>query len=87
MNGRLTDVIIEDSIGTDPRTGVQFFMSFTVWMDASAREAVQAIPGVHRVFNTLGGNRFEIFLDPRYDREYLRAEIEAQARIHAQEQG
>lgn len=81
MNGRLTDVIIEDNISEHPKTGLPIFFGFIVWMDKSAVDAVKKIPGVS--IDPYSSNPYFIRLDPRYDREYLRAEIEAVAKINA----
>ena len=83
-NGKRTDVLIEDFNIKDD-VGLKHFAWFYVWMDKSAVEAVKSIPGIEHVYNTLGDHQYKLYIDPRYDREYIKAEIEAQAKIHSDE--
>ena len=82
-NGKRTDVLIEDC-NIEDNVGLKHFAWFYVWMDKSAVEAVKSIPGIEAVYNFLG-SKYTVYIDPRYDREYLKAEIEAQAKIHSDE--
>ena len=82
-NGRMTDVLIEEHTYKD-HYGFDTFAFLKVWMDKSALEYVKLIPGVTTV-SGLDGSFYLVILDPRYDREYLKREIEAQAKIHAEE--
>lgn len=79
MNGKLTDVIIEDEYDTDQRTGVRSLaLRLIVWADPGMEESIKRIEGIHRVFNFPDSpTQYHIYLDPRYDREYLKREIEA----------
>jgi hypothetical protein len=74
-DGKMTDVLIEDSHATDPTTGIKRISGLQVWADAGLKETIQDIPGVHSVmdFDTL----YFISLDKRYDHEWMKAEIEA----------
>lgn len=83
MNGRLTDVIIEDFVVKDD-TGIPQFWHFNVWADVGSKELIESVEGVTFVFDYFAP-RYEVNVDPRYDREYLRAEIEAIIKIGHQE--
>lgn len=78
-NGRITDVIIKDDIYTDPRTGLEVVNSlcFTVWADEDMKETIQAVEGVTKVYNQIASTNFSVYYDQRYDREFLKREIEA----------
>ena len=75
MNNRTTDVLVKDSIGINWQTGGEKIFGFTVWADAGMGDIIRNIPGIHHVsdFDTC----YHVDLDPRYDREWLRSEIEA----------
>ena len=79
MNGRLTDVIIEDEYFTDERTGIrQIGRSMIVWADMEMKESLKMIEGISTVIVHLDiPTRYYVYIDPRYDREFLKAEIEA----------
>lgn len=83
-NGRLTDVLIEDEYITDPATGIRSWFEFHVWADAGMKEIILSVPGVLTAYDHLYPNRYEVFVDPRYDREWVRAEIEARIKIGVQ---
>ncbi len=78
--GRMEDVIIEDNMGEDPRTGMAKFFGFIVWAEAGLESVIDAIRGITsvRAYKT----EYFVSLDPRYSREFIRREIEAQVKIH-----
>jgi len=80
-SGRLTDVLIEDQFLHDS-TGLRQFFGLHVWADFGMKEIIKAIPGVATCYSILYGTRYEVQLDPRYDREFLKREIEAAIKIN-----
>lgn len=78
-NGKICDVVLLDNMGQDPMTGISKFFGFHIWADDGLRELIRSIPGVAYVsaFQT----EYFVQLDPRYDVEFLRAEILAQIKI------
>lgn len=74
-DGKLFDVLIEDATDIDQTTGADVFVGFRVWADKGLERIIDSVPGVHSVqsYRTF----YLVTLDPRYDREWLRAEIEA----------
>ncbi len=83
--GKMTDVIIEESIGHDPQTGMPIFLGLNVWANAGMKDIIKNIPGVYLVLDFLGGTHYDVSLDPRYNREFLKAGIEAQLKINSTE--
>lgn len=85
-NGKLTDIVIEDSFFTDERTGMQKFCYLDVYADADSLPLILAVEGVSAAHKSCSlKNNFSVFLDPRYDREYVKAEIEAAIKIGKQD--
>ena len=78
MDGRLTDVLVEDNVGQD-KTGLPIMFGFIVWADKGMKEIIANTPGVHRVFEY--DTCYLVDLDPRYGREWVRSEIEARIKI------
>lgn len=78
-NGRNQDILIVDEKYTDPRTGVEVVNErcFTVWADADAKAAIESVEGVTNVYVGIAGTQFYVYTDPRYDREFIKREIEA----------
>lgn len=77
-NGRMKDVIIENEFYTDPRTGVEIMSDcFIVWADAAMLETIKAVEGVTNVYNQITPTKFSVYYDKRYDREFVKREIEA----------
>lgn len=76
--GKLMDVLIEDNIGQD-KTGLPIMLGLIVWADEGMKEVISNIPGIVHVndYDTC----YFVDLDPRYDREWLWAEIEARIKI------
>jgi hypothetical protein len=74
-DGKLRDVIVEDNEFRDPQTGISKLSGLRVWADAGNRELIRNIPGVS--FASEANTLYTIELDPRYDREFVKREIEA----------
>ena len=79
-HGKRVDVIIEDNYGRDYDTGLRKFVGLLVWADDGMLDITKAIPGIHAAFADT--TRYMVFLDPRYDKEFIEKEIEAQIKIH-----
>ena len=79
MNGRKKDVLIEDYMSTDPRTGVEVKSDwqFKVWADAGLKELIQSVEGVVSVFCTLRETEYTVYIDKRYDMEFIKREVES----------
>ena len=79
MNGKKTDVLIIDEKYTDPRTGVEVLnhLCFTVWADENMKETIKAVEGVVNVYNIPTPTCFSVYYDQRYEREFIKREIEA----------
>ena len=76
MEGKLTDVLIEEQYLKDD-TGLATFYQFYVWADAGMKNVILAVPGVLTAYDFPFPPRYEVCIDPRYDREFVKAEIEA----------
>jgi hypothetical protein len=61
--GKLTDVIIEENK-----------FGLTVWADPGAENKIREIDGVHYVSSD-NSCKYIVFLDARYDKEYVKNEI------------
>ena len=75
-HGRENDIIIEDvylfnDLGIETLTGM-----IVVWADEGLKELIFKISGISRVENE-SPFHYYVFLDPRYDREFVKKEIEA----------
>ncbi len=70
-DGKITDVLIEDS-----PTG----FGFTVWADPDMEDIISSVPGVSWCANEQP-TKYVVFLDPRYDVEWIEQEIIAQIKI------
>jgi len=80
-DGKLTDVLIDEFSYAD-NTGLQKFCNLTIWADPDMTDVIKNIPGVTNVYTIHGPTEYTVYLDPRYDREYLKCEIEAQIKIN-----
>ena len=77
MNGKNVVVIIEDRKNTDQRTGVEYTSNWiNVYADAGMKEIILKVEGVVSV-TKMEDTEYMVKLDPRYDREYVKREIEA----------
>lgn len=63
-NGRMADVRIEETN-----------FCLIVWADAGHKEKIESIEGVHYVSYTDGSCQYNVFLDPRYDKDYVKGMI------------
>lgn len=79
MSGKKQDVIIEDVTNTDPRTGVESISQtqVTVWADERMKEVIQKVEGVTNVYNIPTPTLFHVYIDARYNKEYVKRDIEA----------
>ena len=79
MSGRKKDVLVLDEKYTDPKTGVEVINSlcFAVWADADKKSAIESVEGVSWVFQEREKTLYRVYIDQRYDREYLKREVEA----------
>jgi hypothetical protein len=80
MNGKKKDVLIEDVKHTDTRTGVESVSdrTFVVWADAGMKDVINAIDGVVAVYsNQPYETKYDVYVDPRYDFEFIKREVEA----------
>jgi|WetSurSiteA1Bulk_404760.scaffolds.fasta_scaffold01558_12 hypothetical protein len=80
-DGRMIDVLVEENIGRDPATGMPKYFGLIVWADSGMKDVIKNIPGVHYVSDY--STCYHVGLDPRYNKEFLKAEIEAQIKINA----
>jgi hypothetical protein len=79
-DGKMTDVLINENNYRDD-LGIERFCNLTVWADEGNADIVSSTPGVTAVFNTCGPTQYSVYVDPRYDREWVKAEIEARIKI------
>ena len=77
MNGKNVDVIIEYRKNTDQRTGVEYTSNWiNVYADTGMKDIILKVEGVVSV-TKMEDTEYMVKLDPRYDREYVKREIEA----------
>lgn len=76
QDGKLCDVLVDEFILGDE------FIYLEVWADANMENVIKSVPGVVNVYNITSEVEYHVFLDPRYDREWVKAEIEAQIKIN-----
>jgi hypothetical protein len=79
MNEKKFDVLIQDEIGIDPTTGQVKTFGFVVWAEPGLASLLLGIPGVYEV--THNRTKYFVTLDPRFDRDWIAREIEAQIKI------
>lgn len=76
-NGKKFDVLVSDRFNTDPRTGVETISNYiTVYADAGLKEVILKVEGVVSITN-MEATEYMVKLDPRFDRNYVKSEIEA----------
>jgi len=77
MNGKQIDVLINDHLNTDPRTGVEMLSQYvTVYADAGMKEVISKVDGVVSVTN-MEATEYMVKIDPRFERGFVKREIEA----------
>ena len=79
MSGKKQDVIIEDVTNTDPRTGIESVSQtqVNVWADERMKDVIKKVEGVTNVYNIPTPTLFNVYIDARYDKEYVKRDIEA----------
>lgn len=80
MNGKKKDILIEDKMVTDNRTGVESVSdrTFVVWADAGMEKVIREVSGVVAVYSGQPyETKYDVFIDPRYELEFIKREIEA----------
>ncbi len=81
MNGKKKDYLIEEKKYNDPKTGVDIVSdkTFVVWADAGLKDVILKIEGVVAVYdNQPYPTKYDVFIDARYDIEYIKREVEAE---------
>ena len=72
-NGQLVDVLIIDGVSE---------RDFYVWADKDMKEIMESIQGVSNVFSDMETCEYHVYIDPRYDIEWIKREVEAQIKIN-----
>jgi hypothetical protein len=67
-DGKMVEILIENS-----KTGNNEF--FVVWADSGMKDVIADISGVRNVFNDAGKTRYDVFIDPRYDYNFVKKEV------------
>lgn len=85
--GRTKDVIIEvlpRTVTTDPFGGSMTleYDRLLVWADAGLKIPFETIEGVIKVVASDFNSRYIIAIDPRYETDYVKREVEAVAQIY-----
>jgi hypothetical protein len=77
--GKKQDVLIENIWTEDQKTGLKNMQEgmLIVWADPKVLDVIKSVPGVSNAFCNISPVKYEVFLDPRYDREFVQKEIEA----------
>ncbi len=76
--GRKVNFLIEDETYTDPKTGIEMKLDcFTVITDARMNKIIESVEGVRSVFNSLCETDYSVYVDKRYDFEFVKKEVEA----------
>ena len=77
-DGKKQDVLIKNLSFEDPKTGLVVTKEhdLTVWADKGMEEIIKSVPGVVFCYG-FHDVQYSVTLDPRYDPEYVKAEIEA----------
>jgi hypothetical protein len=76
-NGKLFDVIVEEETYFDEKKQLDTFLNLKVWADKGMREDLLKIEGITNVYNTMGVTEYTVYIDPSYDKEFLKEEIKA----------
>jgi hypothetical protein len=77
-NGRKQDVLFEDIFIEDKKTGLlQKDKYIKLWADKNLLQIIEAVDGVVRAFNHQKDSEYAVLIDPRYDAEIVKKEIEA----------
>lgn len=98
-SGRQVDVLIEDYETPERSTGEMLYrrmmgieemktllIKLTVWADAGLKNRFEEIDGIMAVEKGQFSTQYIITLDPRYERDWVAAEIKAAALVPQEEQ-
>lgn len=76
-DGKKLDVLIEDIFETNSRTGIERLSQYvTVYADPGSKETMLRVEGIMTV-TQFDQTEYMVKIDPRYDRDYVKKEIEA----------
>jgi len=77
-DGKKFDVLVNDRFNTDPRTGVEMMSQqyVTVYADAGLKEVISKVAGVVSITD-FESTEYIVKLDLRFDRNFVKSEIEA----------
>jgi hypothetical protein len=77
-HGRVHDVLVEDVSMVDD-TGLKSISKqlFIVWADSGCVKLIEEVPGVASAGSGASPNRYSVCVDPRYDFEFVKAEVVA----------
>jgi hypothetical protein len=76
--GRKVDVLIRDYYVQNPLNGELLITEvIEVFADAGMKAVIEKVPGVMLVGHPLAPIKYEVVLDPRYNREIVKKEIMA----------
>ena len=83
MDGKKCDVLIEDNFTYDQQTGIKsvYPYSFTLWGDEGLKDLIESVNGVDAAYSPLSKNEYSIYIDHRYDIEYVKEEVRARILI------
>jgi hypothetical protein len=80
-HGKLTEVSFDDIVGIRNLTGEKIICQheFIVWTDEGLLDLIKSVIGVYDVQQRIGfsKNQYFVFVDWRYDIEFIKKEIEA----------
>jgi hypothetical protein len=79
-HGRKQPFLFQDSTYKDEVTGATlvYDRGFILWADESFIEEIKAMPGISSAYyGNIEKGRYDIWIDPRYDVDFVKKEIEA----------
>ena len=83
--GKQKLVLFEETMKIDNVTGerTKSDNSFILWMDEYHRVILDGIEGIIKIFDRFEdlGNKYLVITDPRYDINFIKAEIEGQIKV------
>jgi hypothetical protein len=76
--GKLKDVLIENVTFEDQKTGIKM-PSFVlkVWANLGKKELIKNVEGVANVYCNVSPTQYDVYIDHRYDIDFVSKEIEA----------
>jgi hypothetical protein len=76
--GKVKDVLVEPVFYTDEATGVRMpSHALTIWADTNKKDLIAKVEGVANVFCVVSPTEYNVYLDHRYDVDFVSKEIEA----------